>query len=94
MKFLRMEHSHPQKRGHRIGKIKRGKGTKLMVAADGKGIPIGLKLASATPHKSTSIEKTLDTIQIPHAGKRKPRMHFLRLISTNELRIAILFGND
>ena len=51
-----------------------------MVVADGKGIPIGLELASATPHESTLIEKTLDTIRVPRAGRGRPRKRFLRLI--------------
>ena len=51
-----------------------------MVVADGKGIPIGLKLTSATPHEATLIESTLDTIRVPRAGKGRPRKRFSRLI--------------
>ena len=69
-----------KKRGENVGKTKRGKGTKLMVVADGKGIPIGLKLTSATPHEATLIESTLDTIRVPRNGKGRPRKRFPRLI--------------
>ena len=69
-----------KKRDESVGKTKRGKGTKLMVVADGKGIPIGLKLTSATPHESTLIEDTLDTIRVPRQGRGRPRKRFPRLI--------------
>ena len=38
-----------EKRGLCVGKTKRGKGTKWMVVADGKGLPVGGTLASASP---------------------------------------------
>ena len=52
---------------------------KLMVVVDGQGMPIGLKLTSATPHESTLIN-TLDTIRVPRKGKGRPRKRFPRLI--------------
>ena len=36
-----------------VGKTKRGKGTKWMVVADGKGLPVGGTLASASPAEVT-----------------------------------------
>ena len=60
--------------------MKRGKGTKLMVVADGHGIPVGLKLASATPHEVTLIECALDTVRVPRPGRGRPRKRFPRLI--------------
>ena len=42
-----------------VGKTKRGKGTKLMVVADGQGVPLGVELASASPHEGTLIEPLL-----------------------------------
>ncbi len=38
-----------KKRGACVGKTKRGKGTKWMVVVDGKGVPQGSQLASASP---------------------------------------------
>ncbi len=38
-----------QKGGPAVGKTKRGKGTKWMVLVDGKGLPLGISLESATP---------------------------------------------
>ena len=48
-----------QKRGSEVGKTKRGKGTKLMVLADGSGLPLGGYLCSATPAEVTLVEDTL-----------------------------------
>lgn len=38
-----------QKGGEKVGKTKRGKGTKWMMLADGNGLPVGALLDSATP---------------------------------------------
>src|SRR3989338_8990215 len=51
-----------KKRGPEVGKTKRGKGTKLMVVADGQSIPLGVSVASASPHEITLIEKTIDQL--------------------------------
>lgn len=70
-----------QKRGLCVGKTKRGKGTKLMVLADGAGTPIGVHLDSASPAEVRLLEATLDSVSVPrahHAGR--PRKHPDRLI--------------
>ncbi len=59
---------------------KRGKGTKLMVVADGKGIPLGVHLASATPNEVTLIETTLNQVAVPRKGRGRPRKNPPRLI--------------
>ena len=51
-----------KKRGPKVGKTKRGKGSKLMVVADGRSIPLGVSLASASPHEVMLIEKTIDQL--------------------------------
>jgi len=61
-----------QKGGKKVGKTKRGKGTKIMVLTDGHGIPLGIDTASASPHEVTLIERLLDKRVL----RRKP----LRLI--------------
>jgi transposase len=55
-----------------VGKTKRGKGTKTMVLADAKGLPISATIASATPHEVTLIE--------PLLGCRQLRRRLNRLI--------------
>jgi transposase len=42
-----------------VGKTKRGKGTKIMVIADGAGLPLAARIASASPHEVTLAEETL-----------------------------------
>ena len=42
---------------------KGGKGTKLMVVADGQGIPLGGYLCSASPAEVTLVEATLASLQ-------------------------------
>jgi transposase len=58
-----------KKRGERVGKTKRGKGTKIMVLTDGKGLPLAADTASASPHEVTLIEPLLEKRVI----RRKPR---------------------
>jgi transposase len=48
-----------QKRGARVGKTKRGKGTKLMAFSDGSSSPLALHTESASPHELTLVEATL-----------------------------------
>ncbi len=49
-----------EKGGSKVGKTKRGKGTKLMVIADANGLPVAVHTASASPHEVTLVEATLD----------------------------------
>ena len=58
-----------KKRGKKVGKTKRGKGTKVMVLTDGHGLPIGIDTASASPHEVTLIEPLLENRIL----RRKPR---------------------
>lgn len=69
-----------KKRGACVGKTKRGKGTKLMVVADGKGVPLGVHLASAAPNEVTLIETTLEQVAVPRKGRGRPRKNPPRLI--------------
>ena len=58
-----------KKRGEKVGKTKRGKGTKIMVLTDGRGLPLGIDTASASPHEVTLIEPLLKKRVI----RRKPQ---------------------
>ena len=66
-----------EKGGGAIGKTKRGKGTKLMVVADGTGLPVGDRLYAASPHEATLAEATLQQVSVPQAAGGK----LLRLIA-------------
>src|ERR1700691_951323 len=71
-----------EKRGCGVGKTKRGKGTKWMVVVDGRGVPLGNYLHSASPGEVTLAETTLATIRVGlrhHAGR--PRQKPLRVIA-------------
>src|SRR5437016_8464531 len=68
-----------KKRGACVGKTKRGKGTKWMVVASGQGIPMGVQLASASPHETTLIESMLEQVSVPRRRGR-PRKNPTRLI--------------
>jgi transposase len=48
-----------QKRGLRVGKTKRGKGTKVMAIADRAGLPLAVHVKAASPHEVTPVEPTL-----------------------------------
>ena len=43
-----------------MGKTKRGKGTKPMALADGAGLPLPVRAASASPHEVTLLGDVLD----------------------------------
>lgn len=49
-----------QKGGAKVGKTKRGKGTKIMAVADGAGLPVAVGIDSASPHEVRLVEATLD----------------------------------
>lgn len=52
-----------------------------MVVVDGKGIPLGSKLESASPGEVTLAESTLETISVPRGGPGRPRKRPLRVIA-------------
>lgn len=68
---LRRWHLCPgEKGGAKVGKTKRGKGSKLMVVADGQGLPLGVLTASASPAEVTLIEETLKQAAVPVPSER------------------------
>jgi hypothetical protein len=71
-----------EKRGCGVGKTKRGKGTKWMVVVDGRGLPLGNYLHSASPAEVRLAETTLASIRVGrrhHAGR--PRQKPMRVIA-------------
>lgn len=69
-----------KKRGLAVGKTKRGKGTKWMVLADGEGVPLGVRLESASPAEVTLAEATLAEVRVPRQ-KGRPRQKPERVIA-------------
>jgi len=61
-----------EKRGAAVGKTKRGKGTKWMVLVDGEGLPLGVRLESASPSEVKLAEATLAEVRVPRE-KGRPR---------------------
>ena len=51
-----------------------------MVVADGAGIPLGSRLFSASPAEVILAEETLRAVQVPRAGRGRPRTRPARLI--------------
>jgi transposase len=69
-----------EKGGSAVGKTKRGKGTKWMVLVDGQGLPLGVRLESASPGEVTLAEATLAEVKVPRA-KGRPRQKPKRVIA-------------
>ena len=69
-----------EKRGAAVGKTKRGKGTKWMVLVDGQGLPLGVRLESASPAEVTLAESTLAAVRVPRS-KGRPRQKPERIIA-------------
>ena len=72
-----------KKRGEMVGPTKRGKGTKIMVLSDGRGLPIGATIASASPAEVTLIESLLDSRLI---RRRPQRLIYDRAADSDPLR--------
>lgn len=93
--FCRRHVRTRQKGGPKVGKTKRGKGTKLMVLVDGAGTPLGLHVAAASPAEVTLLDATLATVHVPRAHRAgRPRQRPDRLIAdrgydSNAVRAAL-----
>ncbi|HEX3036232.1 MAG TPA: IS5 family transposase [Thermodesulfobacteriota bacterium] len=70
------------KRGQKVGKTKRGKGTKWMVLVDGSGTPLGAYLDSASPSEVRLLGHTLEAIAVRGTNRAgRPRKRPKRLIA-------------
>ena len=65
--IYRREFRTRQKGGRKVGKTKRGKGTKIMVVADRNGLPVSVCAESTAPHEVTLAMSTLLQMVIPDA---------------------------
>jgi|SRR5579859_1355316 len=54
-----------KKGGSKVGKTKRGKGTKIMAVADRQDLPVAVTIESATPHEVKLAESTLVQMVVP-----------------------------
>ncbi len=80
--FLGREFCSGEKRGCGVGKTKRGKGTKWMVVVDGRGLPLGEYLHSASPAEVRLAETTLATIRVSRCHRAgRPRQKPMRVIA-------------
>jgi transposase len=78
-----------QKRGAKVGKTKRGKGTKGMVLGDGTGTPLGVYLDAASPAEVMLLEQTLDTVAVGRPRKRPDRLLADRGYDSHPLRTRV-----
>lgn len=77
--FCRRDFRSGKKRGPKVGKTKRGKGSKLMVLVDGQGTPLGIHVDSASPAEVKLLKTTMEKISV--GGKRgRPRKKPDRLV--------------
>lgn len=75
-----------KKRGDKVGKTKRGKGTKIMVHSEGHGLPIAATIHSASPNEVTLIEPLLNSTVI----RRKPkRLLYDKAADSDPLRLRL-----
>ena len=72
-----------QKRGLCVGKTKRGKGTKIMLLVDGRGTPLGVDIASASPAEVNLIEPLLNKRTM---RKRPQRLIYDKAADSDPLR--------
>lgn len=75
-----------QKRGAKVGKTKRGKGTKLMVLADGAGTPLGIHVDAASPAEVRLLEPTLDQFDENGLTQQPERLIADRAYDSNGVR--------
>lgn len=67
--FHRRELCAGEKGGLKVGKTKRGKGTKIMAVADRHGLPVSICVESATPHEVKLATSTLVQMVVPDAPR-------------------------
>ena len=75
-----------EKRGAKVGKTKRGKGSKLMVLADGAGAPLGVLLEAASPAEVTLLQATVQQVPWELFAAKPERLILDRAYDSNPLR--------
>ncbi len=59
-----------KKRGDRIGKTRRGKGTKIMVLTDARGLPLAIEIEAANHAEVNLIEPLIDSAVTPYVPSK------------------------
>ncbi len=68
--------------GEKVGKTKRGKGTKLMVVSDGQGVPLAVHIDSASPAEVKLLDVSIEAIAVRRSGMPgRPRRYSKRIIA-------------
>jgi len=75
-----------KKGGLCVGKTKRGKGTKIMVLVDAKGLPLAVDVFSASPNEVSLIEPLLEKRVL---RRRLPRLVYDRAADSDPLRTRL-----
>jgi transposase len=75
-----------EKRGPKIGNTKRGKGSKLLVLADGTGTPLGVLLEAATPAEVTLLQQTVQQVPWELLDATPERLILDRAYDSNAIR--------
>ena len=75
-----------KKGGFDVGKTKRGKGTKLVVVADGQGVPLACHPTSASPAEVTLAEGVLDDVEGVAVGEEPTPVIADRAYDSDKLR--------
>ncbi len=70
-----------KKRGDGVGRTKIGKGSKVMLVADGNGLPIGLLCESAQPHEVSLASSTMATVAIKKQKRGRARTRMTELVA-------------
>ena len=78
----------PAKKGLCRRENQAGQGDKWMVLVDGQGLPLGVRLESASPHEVTLAEATLQEVSVPQP-KGRPRQK----PETGNCRHRLRFGS-
>jgi transposase len=75
-----------EKRGPKVGKTKRGKGSKLLVLADGAGTPLGVLLEAASPAEVTLLQQTVQQVPWDLLDAKPERLVMDRAYDSNVVR--------
>ena len=64
-----------------LGRSRGGLTTKVHLACDGRGRPLGMLVTAGQRHESTQLEPLLDTIRVPRATSGRPRKRPAHLVA-------------
>jgi transposase len=68
--LIRKKNEEPK--DHALGRSQGGFGSKLHLIVEGHGLPLGFSLSPGQAHESKYFEKVLESIHLPHLGRKRP----------------------